>query len=151
MGRTSDKYGRKPLVVIGMVLCAGSFAAIPLLTSFYLLMGTALVFGLGEAFVTSSTAALVADVCHAKNFGAAMGTFGTIFDVGHASGPILAGLLLARFDYFTSFAILASLLLAAIPIFILGVWEFQLSGYNVNHSKSVKTRKGWILENTNRQ
>jgi DHA1 family multidrug resistance protein-like MFS transporter len=49
--------------------------------------------------VTSSSAALVADVCHAKNFGAAMGTFGTIFDVGHASGPILAGLLIARFDY----------------------------------------------------
>ena len=86
-------------------------------------MVSALIFGLGEAFVTSSTAALVADVCHAKNFGAAMGTFGTIFDIGHASGPILAGLLIARFDYFTSFAILATLLLAAIPVFILGVKE----------------------------
>jgi MFS family permease len=123
MGRMSDRWGRKSIIVAGMVLCAGSFAAIPLLKSFYLLMGTALIFGLGEAFVTSSSAALVADVCQEKHFGAAMGTFGTIFDVGHASGPILAGLLLARFDYLISFAIMGSLLLLAIPVFVLGVDE----------------------------
>ncbi|MBM4288156.1 MAG: MFS transporter [Deltaproteobacteria bacterium] len=123
MGRMSDRWGRKSIIVAGMVLCAGSFAAIPLLTSFYLLLVTALVFGLGEAFVTSSSAALVADVCQEKHFGAAMGTFGTIFDVGHASGPILAGLLIARFDYLTSFAIMGALLLLAIPVFLLGVDE----------------------------
>jgi MFS family permease len=123
MGQMSDRWGRKPIIVAGMVLCAGSFAAIPLLTSFILLLITALVFGLGEAFVTSSSAALVADVCQEKHFGAAMGTFGTIFDVGHAAGPILAGLLIARFDYFISFAIMGALLLLAIPIFVLGVDE----------------------------
>jgi MFS family permease len=123
MGRMSDRWGRKPIIVLGMVLCAGSFAVIPLLKSFSLLLVTSLIFGLGEAFVTSSAAALVADVCQEKHFGTAMGTFGTIFDVGHASGPILAGLLIARFDYFTSFVILAVLLLAAIPVFVLGVDE----------------------------
>jgi MFS family permease len=123
MGRMSDRWGRKSIIVAGMVLCAGSFAAIPLLTSFSLLMITALVFGLGEAFVTSSSAALVADVCQEKHFGTAMGTFGTIFDVGHASGPILAGLLIARFDYFISFLIMGALLLLAIPVFVLGVDE----------------------------
>lgn len=46
-------------------------------------------FGLGEAFVTSSSAAMVADYCKAQHYGAAMGTFGTVFDVGHASGPIV--------------------------------------------------------------
>ncbi|MBI4689141.1 MAG: MFS transporter [Nitrospirae bacterium] len=71
--------------------------------NFYLLVIAAITFGLGESFVTSSSAALVADVCKEKHFGTAMGTFGTIFDVGHASGPIVAGFLLARFDYFYSF------------------------------------------------
>ncbi len=123
MGLVSDRWGRKPLIVAGMVLCAGSFAAIPWFTAFALLLCPALVFGLGEALVTSSSAALVADVCQEKHFGAAMGTFGTIFDVGHAAGPILAGLLLARFDYAASFALLAALLLAAIPVFVLGVPE----------------------------
>ena len=121
MGRTSDRYGRRPLVVAGLVLCAVSFGAIPLFTSFGLLLLAALVFGLGEALVTSSSAALVADICHAKNYGAAMGTFGTIFDVGHAAGPIAAGLFLARMDYFPAFGIMAAALLAAIPVFLLNV------------------------------
>jgi len=128
MGRTSDRWGRKPLIVLGMVLCAGSFVAIPLLRSFAGLMAAALVFGLGEALVTSSTAALVADVCHEKHFGTAMGTFGTIFDVGHAAGPILAGLLLARFGYFPAFAMLGAILIAAIPVFVLGVQEGRPGG-----------------------
>ncbi len=118
MGRTSDRFGRKPLIVAGMILCAGAFGAIPLLKGFYTLMIAAIFFGFGEAFVTSSSAALVADVCKEKHFGTAMGTFGTIFDIGHASGPILAGLLIARYDYLVSFWILSSILVVAIPVFI---------------------------------
>jgi MFS family permease len=123
MGKTSDKYGRKPLIVAGMILCAISFGSIPLLKDFYLLMLTAIIFGLGEAFVTSSSAALVADICKEKHFGTAMGTFGTIFDIGHASGPILAGLLIARYDYLLSFWIMSGILLLAIPVFVFGVKE----------------------------
>jgi len=121
MGKTSDRYGRKPLIVAGMILCAVSFGSIPLLENFYLLMVTAIFFGFGEAFVTSSSAALVADICEEKHFGTAMGTFGTIFDIGHAAGPILAGLLIARFDYLYSFWIMSLLLLLSLPVFIAGV------------------------------
>jgi hypothetical protein len=49
-----------------------------------------------------------------------MGTFGTIFDVGHASGPIVAGLLIARWGYLTASSAMNHVLLLAIPIFI---WE----------------------------
>ena len=101
-----------------MVLCALSFGAIPLLKNFYFLLGTATMFGLGEALVTSSTAALVADICHERHFGTAMGTFGTIFDVGHAAGPIIAGLLLARMGYLPAFWILAVAPLLSVPIFL---------------------------------
>jgi MFS transporter, DHA1 family, multidrug resistance protein len=117
MGRTSDRYGRRPLIIGGMGLCALAFAVIPLLQDFYLLLVTAAVFGLGEALVTSSTAALVADICHERHFGTAIGTFGTIFDVGHAAGPIIAGLLLARMSYLSAFWIMAVAPLASIPIF----------------------------------
>lgn len=121
MGKISDRYGRKPLIVAGMILCAVSFGSIPLLRDFYLLMLAATFFGFGEAFVTSSSAALVADICKEKHFGTAMGTFGTIFDVGHATGPILAGLLIARFDYLYSFWIMSLLLLVSVPVFTTAV------------------------------
>ncbi len=117
MGKTSDKYGRKPLIIAGLLICAVSFGAIPALRSFYTLMFAAALFGLGEALVTSSGAALVADFCTEKHFGTAMGTFGTIFDIGHATGPILAGFLIARYDYLPSFLIMSAILVLAVPLF----------------------------------
>jgi MFS family permease len=127
MGKTSDRYGRKPLIVLGMILCAVSFGLIPLLKDFYLLMLAAIFFGFGEAFVTSSSAALVADICKEKHFGTAMGTFGTIFDIGHAAGPILAGILIVRFDYLYSFWIMSGILIAVLPVFVFGVKEEKSS------------------------
>ena len=49
------------------------------------------------------------------------GTFGTIFDVGHATGPILAGFLIARYDYLIAFCAMALAIVFAIPLFIMGV------------------------------
>jgi MFS family permease len=121
MGRTSDKYGRTALISIGLLICALSFGVIPLLTSFSILMTAAAFFGLGEALVTSSGAALVADLCKEKHFGTAMGTFGTIFDIGHASGPILAGFLIARYSYQISFWVMSAMLIMALPIFMMNV------------------------------
>jgi MFS family permease len=121
MGKTSDKYGRTALIVTGLLICAVSFGAIPMLKSFSLLMLAAAFFGLGEAVVTSSGAALVADLCKEKHFGTAMGTFGTIFDIGHASGPILAGFLIARYDYLYAFWFMAALLVLAVPVFVANV------------------------------
>jgi len=123
MGKMSDRYGRKLLIATGMFLCAISFGAVPLFRDFYLLMITAIIFGFGEAFVTSSSAALIADICKEKHFGTAMGTFGTIFDIGHASGPILAGILIAKFDYLYSFWIMSVILVLAVPVFMMNVKE----------------------------
>ena len=49
MGKTSDKYGRKALITLGLLICAVSFGLIPVFRDFYLLMITAAFFGLGEA------------------------------------------------------------------------------------------------------
>jgi MFS family permease len=118
MGRTSDRYGRRPVIAAGLALSALAFGAIPLLKEFSSLLTAAALFGLGEAFVTSSANALVADLCRQRHFGTAMGAFGTIFDIGHAAGPILAGYLLLSLNYLQSFWILATLLLISIPVFL---------------------------------
>jgi MFS family permease len=118
MGRTSDRYGRRSLIAGGLLVGAVSFALIPAVRGFWALLFAASCFGFGEALVTSSGAALVADLCRERHFGTAMGTFGTIFDVGHASGPILAGVLIARFGYQPAFVALAALLVLAVPLFL---------------------------------
>lgn len=125
MGRFSDRHGRQSLLFWGMFVCAVPFALIPWFSSFSALLLLAAIFGLGEAVVTSSAAALVADFCREDHLGSAMGTFGTIFDVGHASGPLLAGLLIgvvgSGTDYRIPFAVVATLLIVAAIVFRVGV------------------------------
>jgi DHA1 family multidrug resistance protein-like MFS transporter len=127
MGKTSDRYGRKALITVGLLVCAVSFGIIPVFRDFYLLMIAAAFFGLGEALVQSSGAAFVADLCKEKHFGTAMGTFGTIFDIGHATGPILAGVLLAGHSYLFSFSVMSAILLLAVPLFVFSVDENRIA------------------------
>jgi len=125
MGRFSDRHGRQSVLFWGMFVCAVPFVLIPWFQDLPMLLALAAVFGLGEAVVTSSAAALVADFCREDHLGCAMGTFGTIFDVGHASGPILAGALIGLMgtgtDYRIPFAIVGSLLVVAAIVFRMGI------------------------------
>ncbi|MBI1732607.1 MAG: MFS transporter [Gammaproteobacteria bacterium] len=108
-GRVSDRVGRIPVIVTGLLLCA---AALPLifrsenLTAFVLV---APLLGLGVGAVTPVTNALIADLASARRFGAAMGVFGTIWDIGEAAGPIIAGFLIGALGYAATFDVLAAI------------------------------------------
>jgi MFS family permease len=117
MGRISDRVGRQPLIVLGLFICAGTFVCIPHVSMFPVLLLLSAGFGFGEAVVSSSSSALVADSSEFKTLGAGMGMQGTIMDIGHASGPLLAGLLIARMNYTSAFMIIAGMQLAAAVVF----------------------------------
>ena len=121
MGRASDRIGRRPLIVLGLVVCAASLAAIAFTRPFGALMVLSALFGFGEAIVNASAAALVADLSELKTLGSAMGMQGTIMDIGHASGPILAGLLIGALGFQAAFSIIAGLVLLAAAAFRFGV------------------------------
>jgi MFS transporter, DHA1 family, multidrug resistance protein len=117
MGRVSDRVGRQPLIVLGLCICAGTFVSIPFVSLFPILLLLSAGFGFGEAVVSSSSSALVADSSEFKRLGAGMGMQGTIMDIGHASGPLLAGLLIANLSYSMAFAIIAGIQLIAAGVF----------------------------------
>jgi len=123
MGRVSDTYGRKPMITLGMIICMISFILFPLTADFLLLCTLTMVFGLGESMVTSSTAAMVADLTKSKGHGTSMGVFGSLWDVGHASGPIATGFLLGRIGYVPAFASISAVLLVATILFQMYVVE----------------------------
>ncbi len=118
MGRTSDIVGRRPLIVAGLGICTASFALIPQVSGLGSLLLLAAFFGFGDAVITSSTVALVADLSELKTLGMGMGLLGTITDIGHASGPLIAGLLIAHFDYAWAFAGIALIQLIAAVMFM---------------------------------
>ena len=117
MGRVSDRVGRQPLIMLGLLICATTFVCIPHVSAYSLLLLLSAGFGYGEAVVTSSSSAFVADSSEYKTLGAGMGMQGTIGDIGHASGPLLAGLLIANMSYAGAFGIIAGLQVAAAGIF----------------------------------
>jgi MFS family permease len=121
MGRVSDRVGREPLIVLGLIICAGTFVLIAQLVSFPLLLLLASGFGFGEAVVSSSSSALVADSSEFRRLGAGMGMQGTIMDIGHASGPLLAGLLIAHLSYQSAFAVIAGVQVIAAAVFWLTI------------------------------
>ena len=121
MGRISDRVGRQPLIVLGLLICAGTFVCIPHVSMFSVMLLLSAGFGFGEAVVSSSSSALVADSSEFKTLGAGMGMQGTIMDIGHASGPLLAGLLIARMSYGSAFMIIAGIQLAAAIVFWLAM------------------------------
>lgn len=121
MGRASDRIGRPPLIVTGLLICAITFVCIPFVSAFPLLLLLASGFGFGEAVVSSSSSAFVADSSEFKTLGAGMGMQGTIGDIGHASGPLLAGVLIAQMDYAGAFAVIATIQLATAGVFWLSM------------------------------
>ena len=111
MGRLSDRSSRRPLIVGGLCLCAFVMMSIPHIEGYGLLLLVAGAFGFGEAVVTSSTTALVADLSEGKGLGAGMGLRGTIMDTGHAGGPLVAGLLIQQLGYGQGFFYIGMILL----------------------------------------
>ncbi|MFN3751811.1 MAG: MFS transporter [Thiobacillus sp.] len=113
MGRVSDRVGRRRVILPGLLIGATSVVLLPLFPSFIGLTMLSLVFGLGFATVTSSTAALVADLTKDGRYGSSMGVLRTVMDVGQSIGPVLTGFMVGAAGYASAFTLLAAILVAA--------------------------------------
>ena len=113
MGRVSDRVGRRRVILPGLLIGAASVALLPYFPNFIGLSALSLVFGLGFATVTSSTAALVADLTQDGRYGSSMGVLRTVMDVGQSIGPVLTGFMVGVAGYASAFTLLAAILVAA--------------------------------------
>lgn len=120
LGKRADRFGRKPLIIIGALLCIATLIVIPYTGSFFVLLGLSIIFGLGTGMVTPSTTAMIGDLVKKGNFGSAMGVFGSIWDTGHAAGPVIFGFLLVALGYRTSWLIMTAVMAAALLVFLAG-------------------------------
>ncbi len=121
LGGASDRLGRIPVIAGGLVLAAGALVALSLLTGVWGLGVAAAAFGLALSAVTSATSAFVADLSRARHYGAALGVLSTIMDVGHSTGPVLAGALVGALSYQPTFRIIAALPVAMAIVLLLAV------------------------------
>lgn len=119
MGRLSDRYGRVPTITIGLLLGAVSITMIAWSNNYMVMAVLIGLFGLGLATVTASSAALVADLARESSYGGALGILSSVKDIGHSTGPMAGGLLIAAYNYKTTFGVIGGIL--AFTSFVFGL------------------------------
>jgi len=112
-GRASDRFGRLPMMVIGLLTCTFSFFLLAVLKSTFAIIPLILLYGLGFALITASTSALAADVACVGQLGASLGVLSTLMDVGQTFGPPAIGALSDAYSYATGIGVLGIVLLLA--------------------------------------
>ena len=118
LGKISDKIGYLSGVTFGLTLIAVGVYLLTFEINHMLLIFISIILGAGQAFISPSLTALVANKMNNKFMGTGMGTFGAIRNIGKVLGPIIGGNLQSRIGFVSSFRIM-SLTTAMIAVFIL--------------------------------
>ncbi|MFI7547413.1 MFS transporter [Actinoplanes sp. NPDC049599] len=91
-GPASDRYGRKPFIVTGMLLQAAALALVAVADTFPLWALAAVLLGAGTAAVYPTLLATISDVAHPTWRARAVGVYRLWRDGGFAVGALLAGI-----------------------------------------------------------
>ena len=92
LGRLSDRYGRRPVLLIGFSGLALSFFVTGLATALWMLLAVRLFSGAMQANVAVANA-YVADITPPEKRAQAFGKLGAMLGMGFILGPVLGGLL----------------------------------------------------------
>ena len=117
MGYFSDKFGRRFIILAGLLLGGCVSWVIPFTINYIGVIITLCGFGIGMAMVVSSTTAYVSDLSKKEDYGAAIGTLSTIMDIGQTIGPILSGYVLIAFSFGGVFLLVSIVLILSALIF----------------------------------
>jgi MFS family permease len=92
-GGLSDRFGRKGMIVVGMMLQGAAIILLPFLHGFALWAIAMVLLGLGTALVYPTLLAAISDVAHPEWRASAVGVYRLWRDSGYAIGALLAGVL----------------------------------------------------------
>lgn len=114
-GRLSDRYGRRPLVIGGLLVSGASTLVLGWCDTVPMLVAASVVAGVGAGVLNPAQQAAVADVVGTDRAGGkVLATFQMASDSGAILGPVVVGLAVDRFGYTVGFAVSGCLLLAAV-------------------------------------
>ncbi|WUC08024.1 MFS transporter [Nocardia sp. NBC_00565] len=113
-GRYSDRFGRKPFLIAGSLICAVGTAGLGIASNLPWLLATSFVAGLGSGMFTPAQQASVADVIGPKaRGGPVLAGFQMAADLGTVIGPVAVGAVAQHFSYGVALALTGALLAVA--------------------------------------
>jgi MFS family permease len=119
LGQLSDRWGRKPIIIAGLIPNILFFAGLAFLKDYYLMMFGAACAGLGYALVAPATNAFYLDITAEEHRSRIIGVKGSFLSLGGVLGPLavaaVAGILLPQSVFWIASGLtLIGLILAAI-------------------------------------
>ncbi|WP_081706678.1 MFS transporter [Nocardia sp. CNY236] len=118
-GRGSDRWGRKPFLIAGLLVCAVGTVGLGLTTSLLWLLATSFLAGIGSGMYTPSQQAAIADIIGPKaRGGPILAGFQMSADFGTVIGPTVIGAL-AQMSYGFAFGVTGALLTLAALVWIM--------------------------------
>lgn len=121
LGSFSDRHGRPPQIAAGAVFAALCMAFLSFSTVFWQLLSISILLGLAISVVTSASSAYIADLSEKGAYGSSMGALGSIMDIGHTTGPVIAGFLASFYGLTASF-------ISGTVVMAMGVLYFSWKG-----------------------
>jgi MFS transporter, DHA1 family, tetracycline resistance protein len=91
-GRSSDRIGRRPIILIGLLGSCISYLSLALASSLALIFAARVVGGIAGANIPTAQA-YIADITTAENRARGMGMVGAAFGLGFIFGPAIGGVL----------------------------------------------------------
>jgi MFS family permease len=106
-GALSDRTGRRPLIVWGMMLQAVGLGIFALASSFLWWAVAAVILGLGTAAVYPTLIAQVSDLVTPRDRASGVGIYRLWRDLGYVAGGLLAGILADLLGFRTAIGFVA--------------------------------------------
>ena len=123
VGAVADRFGRRRVYVIGLVVFAASSLACGLAPNVGVLIAARGVQGLGAAAMFATTMALISSSYSGRDRGIAFGTWGAVNGAAAAAGPVIGGLLTAHFGWRWIFLVNLPVSVVAVVMTLLVVAE----------------------------
>ena len=114
-----DRFGRRRLMIIGVVVFTAASAASALAPSIGTLIAARAVQGVGAAIMTPLTVTLIASVTSPQRRGLALGIWGATVGLGAALGPVIGGAVLDTASWQWIFWINVPVGIAVLPLLLL--------------------------------
>ncbi|MGP0030174.1 MAG: MFS transporter [Acidimicrobiales bacterium] len=130
-GTLGDRYGRKRVFLVGLVVFTLASAACALSTVDVALISFRVVQGVGGAVMSALTLSILSETYPPETRASAIGMWSAIAGLGFGLGPVVGGLLLSSFGW-------SSIFWVNVPV---GLVAFGVTVYGVAESRDPVTRR----------